>query len=161
MLADTKYGFRYYDGIGQITLLRNAYFPDPYSDRGIHNIRVKVASCDQNNIPSILSSINHPLPYVSGRCHKGTLGTSESFAEISDNVRVSAIKGAEDGCGVIVRVYEAQGEDASVALGLYLPISKAYITDTNENIISEINVKDGKVNLTVPAYSVVTIKAIF
>ena len=85
----------------------------------------------------------------------------ESFAEISDNVRVSAIKGAEDGCGVIVRVYEAQGEDASVALGLYLPISKAYITDTNENIISEINVKDGKVNLTVPAYSVVTIKAIF
>ena len=161
LLADTKYGFRYNDGIGQITLIRNAYNPDPYSDRGIHRIRLGVAACAPDGIGEYSDRLCHPMPYVSGRCHKGKLALSGTLLDIDGDIKVSAIKCAEDGDGIVVRMYEEKGKDASVMLKLCRPAERAYITDTNESVICELNVTNGAISFDIPAYSLATVKIIF
>ena len=161
VIADTKYGFRHFGNEGQVTLLRNAYSPDPYSDRGIHNIHLGVAACKIEDIDKIASTILHPLPYVSGSCQKGCLPTNGAAISLEGNVRVSSVKGAEDGCGAVVRVYDVVGKSEEVTLSFAKELCEAYVTDTNENIVSTLCPSGKSVKFTVPAYSVVTVKCVF
>ena len=161
IIADTKYGFRHFGNEGQVTLLRNAYNPDPYSDRGIHNIRLGVAACRTEDIDKIASTLLHPLPYVSGACHKGSLPTDSAALTVDGNVRVSSVKGAEDGKGTVVRVYDVSGNSGEVTMNFAKELEAAFVTDTNEKILSQLPTFGNAVKLTVPACSVVTVKCIF
>ena len=160
LLADTKYGFRCDGGEGQITLLRNAYHPDPYSDSGIHHIRLGVAACASEEIGSLSSRLCHSLPYVSGQCHSGTLPTSARFASLKGKARLSALKPAEDGAGFVARLYSVCDTPEDVTLTLATSIRRAALTDTAEQPLDEFPLSDGTVNLTIPPRAVVTVKLI-
>ena len=161
LLAETKYGFRCEDGMGQVSLLRTADNPDPYSDVGIHTFRLGVAACSEGEIGEISSRLCHPISYVAGRCHTGRLPAEGCFGELSGDLRVSAIKNSEDGEGTVIRVYSVADEDREVALSLCRPILRAYLTDTNENIKSELTVSGDRVTFTVPARAVETVKLLW
>ena len=160
LIADTKYGFRHFGNEGQVTLLRNAYNPDPYSDRGIHRIKLAVAACEQDGIDKIATSLLHPISYVSGSYHMGNLPMSGKMIELVGNARVSAVKGAEDKNGIIVRLYDISGKNGSVTLKLAESVSSAFITDTNESILSPTPFNGNTVSVDIPAFSVVTVKII-
>ena len=162
LFADTKYGFRHYGNEGQITLLRNSYFPDPCSDGGVHNIRLGVAACVPEKIGELASKVLHPLSYVSGGYHEGTLALKGSMLSVDGNVRVSAIKGAEDGTGIVVRLFDVSGKEQVVGIKCNKnDIVGAALTDTNEKLLSSLNVNAGEVRLTVEPYTVKTVKLTF
>ena len=161
LLSDTKYGFRCCDGMGQITLLRNAYNPDPYSDRGVHRIRLGVAICEPDEIDRLSNVMNHPMPFISATGHSGTLPLEASVMSIEGNVRLSALKNAEDESGTVVRLYDVSGQDQSVTLTMCAPVKAAYLTNIHETLENKLECDGNKVVVTVPKYSVVTVKVAF
>ena len=158
LLADTKYGFRHFGNEGQVTLVRNSFYPDPYSDSGIHSIRLGVAACKKEKIGELASSMLHPMPYVAGGCHGGKLGLEGSLLKITGDVRVSAVKGAESGDGTVVRLYDVTGKDGKAELEFFKKAVAAELTDTNEKTISKLPINNGKISVDIPHNSVITIK---
>lgn len=161
LLADTKYGFRHYENEAQVTLVRNAYDPDPYSDSGIHHIRLGVAACAPEEIDRRENTLMHPLPYVSGECHTGTLPLCGAPFKILSDARVSAVKGAENGDGIILRLYDPNGKANEATLVFQKPIRTATLTDSNENPTTPLTTHGNEVSLAIPTRAVVTVKITF
>lgn len=158
IVTDTKYGFRCDKDTGSVTLLRSADHPDPYSDRGIHHIKIGVACTEKSALKEISDRFNHPLCFTSATCHKGDLPAQGSTLSISGNVIVSCFKNAEDNTGAVIRLYNATDAEQSTMLSLIQEISDATLTDSNENPIRSLSHEKNAVCIDVPAYEVVTIK---
>jgi len=91
---------------------------------------------------------------------KGKTGTSFSLLNIDNaQVNVQAIKMAENGSGVVVRLQELTGRPcASVALSTAFPIQAAEELDGAERPLGEkLAVKDGKLNLSFTPYELKTV----
>ncbi len=161
LMTDTKYGYRFWDNEASVTLIRSAYQPDLYPDRGVHNIRIGVAVGDIKDVKEKSSAFNHPFAFMPTTGHGGDMPLSGSFLSVDGNVVVSCLKNSEDGKGNTVRLYDETGAENKATIRFCKPIAKAYLTDSNENILSELDVKDGAVTVTVPAYSTVTVIAHF
>ncbi|MBE6608896.1 MAG: alpha-mannosidase [Ruminococcaceae bacterium] len=160
IISDCKYGYRFYEKIGSVTLIRSSYDPDPYPERGIHNIRLGVVCADISNMKKEADIFNHPLPYASGTSHAGKLPLKSSILAVDGNINVSCIKNSEDGLGNVIRIYDTTGQKQEITVSLCKNISKAYITDSNENILSEISAKDNTLSVTVDPFATLTIKII-
>lgn len=167
VVTDTKYGFRTIDNSLAVDLIRSSYDPDPYPEYGVHhiNIGLSIPSDLQNQtLAKIRAEFVHPIPFISGTKHTGTLPLKAQLFELSGDVILSAVKSAEDSCcgkKIIIRVYDANGKGANACIKFNKNISKACIADINETAISELNIKDNAICFDVPAYEVITIAVDF
>ncbi len=161
LMTDTKYGYRFWEDMATVTLIRSAYQPDLYPDRGIHNIHIGVAVGDIKDVKEKSSAFNHPLAFIPCTAHDGDLPMSGSFLTVDGDVVVSCVKNSEDGKGSTVRLYDESGKDCEATLTFCKPVKAAYLTDSNENILSELTVKDDTVTVPVSAYSTITVVAHF
>jgi len=157
IVTDTKYGYRFWKNCGSVNLVRNAYYPDPYSDSGIHNIHIGIMVAQNSKMKELSSCFNHPLCFTPATKHKGVLPLENSLLGIEGNVQISCVKNSEDNAGITVRLYDVTGVEQTVKLAFAKAVTKAYITDSNENIISKATVLNGKVQLEVEPNSVVTV----
>lgn len=125
ILNDCKYGYDIKDNRMRLTLLRGTVYPDPVGDIGQHEFTYSIMPhCGDWRCGDTVREayeLNVPmLPAVgegAGRAKKF------SFASCANaNVILDTIKGAEDGDGLIVRVYESQGSrgNASIEFGFRL-----------------------------------------
>ena len=80
-----------------------------------------------------------------------------------DGVLVSAVKRAEDGDGVIVRLYEADGKDAEAVLTFDRQVKSAAMADVLERGVpgGECRPEGCEVTARIPAYSIRTILVSF
>ena len=79
-------------------------------------------------------AFNAPLRAVVAEPHDGPLPAATSFVEVSPtSVALSAIKRAEEGDGLIVRVWNVAPAPVEARLRLDLPFSRAFLTDLNEH----------------------------
>ena len=84
-------------------------------------------------------AFNAPLRAVVADVHDGPLPAALSFVEVSPAVVViSAIKLAEEGDGLIVRVWNIAPGPVEALLRLNLPFSRAFLTDLNERLDQEL-----------------------
>lgn len=156
--TDTKYGYRFWENNGSVTLIRSAYDPDPYPDRGIHNVRLGIIVGKEDDVKHQADVFNHPLPFTPATCHEGSLKLEDKVITVEGDVRVSCVKNSENGKGTAIRIYDVTSKKQAVKVKLFKPATKAYITDSNETkILSEIKVTNGEVEFTVEANAVVTV----
>jgi alpha-mannosidase len=73
-------------------------------------------------------------------------------------VKVEAIKRAEDSDAVIVRVYEAWGGSCRATIKTTLPARRAALCDLLERERTELTIRDGEVEVDFSAFKVVTLK---
>jgi alpha-mannosidase len=139
LVTNSKYGFRGYDNSLSITLIRSSYDPDPYPDNGIHKFKFAVDMVHDTSNGHLIKEAydyNHPISFVSGTSHGGTLPYKKSFMALeSGNAAISAVKMPEcDGAGgrMIIRVYETDGRKTQVVLKFAEKVKKAYFVDINE-----------------------------
>ena len=90
----------------------------------------------------------------------GTLPQSASFVNVKpDNVMLTALKQAEDGSGLILRVYEAEGKSAKARLEFPLLLLKeALLADGVERTQTKIEIKNNGIDLELSPFEVKTIK---
>jgi len=131
LLNDCKYGHDIRDNVMRLSLLRGPIEPDPTADLGEHTFTYalfphaggfregKVIEEAYNlNVPLIVQQIR---PSADGRQECLPHG-SYSWLELDQpGIVIEAVKVAEDGDGIIVRLYEAYGARRTCRLGVGLP----------------------------------------
>ncbi len=130
LLNDSKYGHRAKDGLISLNLLRAPTFPDKTADRGIHHFSYAFCPFEPGDLAKVVREayrVNNPLLVVDAA------PTARSLVAVDDpGVVVETIKVAEDGRGVVVRLYESLGRATTTALQTTVPHTAAQLTDLLE-----------------------------
>ena len=134
VLNQTKYGYDAVGNVLRLSLLRSPTWPDPEADRGEHHFHYALyphaGSWKDAMTVRHGYEYDYPLTAVATSVHGGALPGQHSFASVTpDNVVLTAVKKAEDAKGLIFRVYEWAGKDATVEF--HVPPGATGATVTN------------------------------
>jgi alpha-mannosidase len=137
IINNTKYG---YDGVGnllRLTLLRSPKWPDPDADMGHHHFHYALYphAGTWKDAMTVRHGYEYSYPLTAdvASAHSGALPAEHSFASVTpDNVVLTAVKKAEDVKGLIFRVYEWAGKDATVEFHVPPGAGSATVTNLQE-----------------------------
>jgi len=98
-------------------------------------------------------------PAIQGVPVSGTLPVNGSFITISpnDKLMVSALKQADDGSGVILRLWNISDEKIKGTIEIILPVKSAVQLNLNETEVSALKLDNGKINVEVGPHKIVTV----
>ncbi len=137
LLNDSKYGYDIRDNVLRLTLLKGAIAPDPGADLGQHSFTYALLPHDGDWRMETVDeayALNYPLlsRFVPAR-GGGMLPTSYTFATVDDTrVIIETVKKAEDGDGIVIRLYEAMNTRGTATLTLGFEISAAFAVNLVE-----------------------------
>lgn len=117
LLNDSKYGYDIRDGVMRLSLIKSATYPDPDADQGEHRFTYALlphaGDLVEGGVPEAAWDLNSPLRPEAGRLDDPRRPV---WVE-GEHVQISAVKRAEDGDRVVVRLYEWAGGRTTVRLG--------------------------------------------
>ena len=142
LLNDCKYGYDSHGNQLRLTLLRSPNWPDPKTDRGLHEFTYAlyphVGSWETAQTVHRGYELNIPLQVIinppTTENATDALGESESFLNLSAvNLILMAFKPSEDNPQqFILRCYESQGDTAELSLQSHLRLSLGNAVDLLE-----------------------------
>ncbi len=161
LLSAEKYGFRGYDGIMSLTLLRSSFDPDPYPELGRHQIKFALGIAENEREAGIMSTLyRHPVVTLPGTRHEGNLPMSGSFFTVS-GAEVSSVKVGEDSGSVVFRLYSRKNCDETAEITLDRSVRRAHLCDHSENITGSAAVEGNKVSFRLRGKNIVSVKITF
>lgn len=166
LLNDCKYGYDIFGNLMRLTLLRGPRYPDPTADLGYHSFTYSLyphqGDWRQAETPRRAWELNDPLMAIPIGGGGGNLKSTGSFLSIdSDHVMISALKMAEKGDGLILRLYEDQNRRGTVNVTFFDPPSRAVECDPYENEIGKAEVVSGSLRFDIKPFEVRTFKLYF
>jgi alpha-mannosidase len=91
--------------------------------------------------------------------HEGALAAEHSFVQLEpNNLILTAMKGAEDGSGLVFRFYEWAGKAGDAKIRLHGQAESASETNLMERTIGSLGVKNGAITIPIKPYEIKTIK---
>ncbi len=158
LLNDCKYGHSVRDGVIGLTLIKSGVEPNPNADVEIHEFTYSLyphgETWKQAGTVQEGYKLNQPAYAVAG----GEVGKNVGFASVEQrNVILETVKQAEDGDGIILRLYECENARTKTVLRIPDTVKTAYSTNLLEEIEEELPVAEGKIALTIKPYEIKTI----
>ncbi len=166
LLNDCKYGHDIQDNVMRLTVLRGATFPDPEADLGEHEFTYSLfphqGGWRNGTVPAAYSLDDSLIARKVGSQGRGTPDAMPGslLSVSSDNVIVETVKKAEDGDGVIVRLYENECTSGPVDLRTDFRIGRASECNLLEEPETDLNldVGDQQVRLAMRPYQIATVR---
>jgi alpha-mannosidase len=117
LLNDCKYGYDAHDNVLRLTCIKSAQSPDQNADQGEHRFNYALLphtdSFQQAGVIRAAAEFNNPVICREVDVHEGPQPASCAFIECDHAaVVIDTLKPAEDGHGMIVRMYESHGSHA-------------------------------------------------
>lgn len=156
IISDCKYGYRGADNQLILTLINSSVSPDPYPERGIHNITLSVGvevACPKA-LEELATAVNSPIQFISGNHHKGSLPLEQSLLEFSGSTAVISCVTTADNGDLLVRFYENCGEESDIKITLPSTIQNAVMVDLMGNEIGTAQINGNTVTACVKPYSI-------
>lgn len=123
LLTDCKYGFSASRGDLSLSLLRAPTYPDEHCDVGTHHFSYAVVphtgDWRTGGVVAEATTFNQPLLWSL----RPPSDIGKSFFQIDGNLVLDTVKPAEDGEGVVLRLYDPFGQRGSAVLKTRLPVS--------------------------------------
>ena len=165
ILNDCKYGYDILNSRMRITLLRAPTTPDRYGDLGHHSFTYSyyphAGTWQTGRTVEEAFKLNFALKGIPVSAKSGTLPESNSYINCdNDDIVIDAVKQAQDGNGIIVRVYQSRRVRGERTLTINLPFTKVYETNLMEVDEKEIEFKDNKITFNVTPFEVKTFRLI-
>ena len=163
LLNDCKYGHRVHGSILDLDLLRSPAYPDPMADRGRHCFTYSLYPHAGDHVIGAVAragyELNVPLRPLSSTVGDGPLPQSTSWFEIqAPNIIVETVKRAEDGRGLIVRLYEAAGASTRTVLRCGLAPALAASTNLIEEDERPLEIAGSAVELAFRPFEIRTLR---
>ena len=89
-----------------------------------------------------------------------TLPMTSSFLSVTGGARVYAVKNAEDGKGIIIRLADSAGNGADAVLTFCTNVTSACTVDSHEEPIASLPVNGKSVTVSVPQYAISAVRVI-
>ncbi|MBE5967561.1 MAG: alpha-mannosidase [Lachnospiraceae bacterium] len=130
LLNDCKYGHSVKDGNMAITLIKSGIEPNPMTDYEEHYFTYALYPHAENWRAGGTVREAYKLNQSAYAVQGGTPGTKTSFASVDQaNIVMETIKEAEDGSGIIIRMYES--ENALTKAHIQLGVTASSIVECN------------------------------
>jgi alpha-mannosidase len=168
LLNDCKYGHDIHDNVLRLTLLRGPGIPDPAADYGEHHFTYSLfmhaGGWGERTQAAAYELNDPPIAYlVPGKPNeKGLVLDWPSFVSaLPANVIIETVKKAEDGEGIILRLYESQRKQCQVQLHFPFKVTGAWLTDLLEEKKDRLEWLDRTVTLELKPYQIATLRVQF
>jgi alpha-mannosidase len=164
MLNDCKYGYDILDNVIRLTLLKSATDPDPKADQGEHYMTYSLLPHQgdwRTEVVPAAYDLNDPLivrHVAGGAAQNASLGALVSVNV--PHVIVETVKRAEDGNGIIVRLYENERNRGKFTLTTGFPLAGAYHCNLLEENGEHLATQNNQVTLNVRPYEIITLRLI-
>lgn len=162
LLNDCKYGHDIHDGVMRLTLLRSPKAPDPECDMGVHRFSYVLlphrGTLSEAGIVPEAYALNAPSHYVYVESGEGSSLSSKFVSLDTKDLVVESVKRAEDGGGIIVRMYECHNSRGSARLRLGLPFKSVRRCNLEERDLGDVKLKDGDIHLDYRPFEIITLK---
>ncbi|MEA4889936.1 MAG: alpha-mannosidase [Clostridiaceae bacterium] len=142
LLNDCKYGYDALNGNLRLTLLRSGCYPNPAADKEIHCFTYAILphAGDWRDAGVVRHAYELNQPVLSLPGGGGSLPARQAFAEVSEgNIVLEAVKQAEDGDGIILRLYDSWNRSGNCRIKLMGGIAAAEECDLLENKIATVD----------------------
>ena len=167
LINDCKYGHDIRDNIIRLSLLRSPTEPDPEADQGEHRFAYSllphVGSWGEATI-SAAYALNDPLLVIERGAQKSPSRGKALRPLVTinrPNIVVETAKRAEDGNGVIVRLYESQRQRGEVTLHAGFDLASAWRVNLLEEEQEKLALSSGnQVTFFVKPYEIVTLRLV-
>ncbi len=168
LINDCKYGHDIHDNVMRISLLRSPTSPDPEADQGDHRFGYALLPRDHINATVVNAYLFNDPILIQPTAQRATPDASDEIQRLAlslltsyeKNVIVETIKRAEDGNGIIVRLYEFARRRGTVTLEIDFPLQAAYITNLLEENQEQLTPNGSTVSLFVKPFQIVTLRLI-
>jgi alpha-mannosidase len=164
LLNDCKYGHDIQHNVMRVTLLRSPTMPDPMADYGEHQFKYSLyphAGSWNEETQREAYALNDPIVVYqrTEERRKNALGDLPSLVSVDKpNIIIETIKRAEDGDGIILRLYESQRKRGQVQVRLGFAVESAWETNLLEENESELSVENDSIRLNLKPYQIMTIR---
>jgi alpha-mannosidase len=172
LLNDCKYGHDIHDNVIRLTLLRSPTDPDPKADLGDHQFTYSllphagpwdertVVEAYALNDPLIVwsNSTEHKSPAEPSAITPQSAASSSFVKADRPNVVIETIKQAEDGRGVIVRLYESQRQRGECHLETSFALAGAWRTNLLEEDGEPLEIEGHTLRIWIRPYQIVTLR---
>lgn len=159
VLNDCKYGNDVQDNVIRLSLLRAPTMPDPDADRGQHTFTYSLlphAGPVGETTVAEAYALNDPLLARPGT---GTEGQATSLVSVDGpDVVIETVKRAEDGHGIVVRLYQSQRRRRQVTLTTGFALEKAERTNLLEATKEMLSPEGNEVRFEIKPFEIVTLR---
>lgn len=161
LLNDCKYGYDVHRNVLRLSLLKSATMPDPHADQGPHRMAYSLlphCSDWRGTVPPAAYDQNDPviLRPVSGG--NGGPVLQQLVGIDRTNVIIETVKRAEDGRGIILRLYENERKRGTATLRFGVPITAVHRCTVLEEDGPSVALEDNAVRLSVRPYEILTLR---
>ncbi|MGF7144211.1 alpha-mannosidase [Anaerotaenia torta] len=164
LLNDCKYGHSIKDGNMAITLIKSGIEPNPATDQEEHCFTYAIYPHAETwraaDTVREAASLNQPAYAVKG----GVPGEAASYVSIDkSNVMIETVKQAEDGDGIVLRIYEFENAltKANVSLGISADILSVEECNLLEEVIEAVPRTEKGFAFEIKPYEIKTYKIKF
>jgi alpha-mannosidase len=170
LLNDCKYGYDIHGNVMRLSLLRAPNWPDPNADRGSHDFTYSLlphpGDFGDAGVREAAYALNAPLRSVIGAAAPGRRPATASFVTVEGaRAVIDTIKPADDGNGVVLRLYEAGGGRGTVRMdcsGLLdgATVTQAIRTDLLERPLAPLQHDGRTVTVELHPFEIATIRVL-
>jgi alpha-mannosidase len=158
VLNDCKYGFSVLGGDMRLTLLKSGTHPDYTGDPGLHSFNYAllphIGGFSVENVTKPAYEFNVPVVAIPG-CSVDAL----SLASVdSPNIIIEAVKWAEDGKALIIRLYEAGNARTCCKLKFGIKATSVKLANMLEEEQADLPLIDNGVELEFHPFEIKTLR---
>ncbi len=163
LLNDCKYGYDIRDNVMRLSLLKSATMPDPLADQGEHRLTYSLLPHQgdwRNGVTAAAYDLNDPIIL---QPVKGCAGDAPVLGLVSvdrPGVVIETVKAAEDGDGIIVRLFENQRTRGPVTLTLGFKPAAIYRCNLLEENKDSLPADGDWVVLQLKPYEIVSLRCV-
>jgi alpha-mannosidase len=170
LLNDGKYGHDIHDNVVRLTLLKSGVYPDAHADEGLHRFTYSLLphAGDWREAQTVRHGyeLNVPVVCVTGQkkvtalpTGPATGSTRSSFLQTDCmHVIVETVKPAEDGDGLMVRLYEAHNQRGHGTLTFATSILSAHECNLLEEPINDVCCQGNSLSFQVRPFEIKTFR---
>ena len=165
LLNDCKYGYSSKDSVMSLTLIKSGIEPNPVTDQEEHCFTYSLYPHAGNLRESDTIQEGYKLNFKTRAEISGALGAENSFVWADQkNVIIETIKAAEDGNGIIVRLYECENArtDTRLSFGIGNGIKNIWacnLLEETEYTVTDFS--DSNFKITIKPYEIKTYRVVF
>ena len=160
LLNNCKYGHAIRDNIMQLTLIKSAISPDLQADQGQHQFTYSLFPHTKNwqegNVAQEAWFLNEPLRIYDGKLKSFIKPSNLSILTLDNHlVQVDALKKAESGDWLILRIHDFSGGTQNVNISSHYNINWWRECDLMENFIDQ-NINKGNLKIKLSPFEIKT-----
>lgn len=163
VLNDCKYGHDIKNNVIRISLLRGPGSPDPTADLGHHTFAYSIlphaGGWDERTVRAAYA-LNDPLIARKGAGRGVNTQITPLIVCDAPNVIIETVKWAEDGNGMIVRLYDTMRRRGPISLTTSFPLKAAVRTNLLEEEKYPLSVEGHRVRYNIRPFEIATVRLV-